>query len=111
MGASVASLAVASTSAQVNHLVLESPFNNLADEVCLHVQLNGVFIATNIHIFFNKPCTERKLSILFRSLEHDDFSRGDKMMAHNLRFVSAAFPEIKEETFCLRKINYQTFAK
>ena len=33
MGAAVASLAVASTASQVNHLVLESPFNNLADEV------------------------------------------------------------------------------
>ena len=33
MGAAVASLAVASSAAQVNHLVLEAPFNNLADEV------------------------------------------------------------------------------
>ena len=37
MGAAVASLAVASTAAQVNHLVLESPFNNLADEVFLQI--------------------------------------------------------------------------
>ena len=33
MGAAVASLAVASSAAHVNHLVLEAPFNNLADEV------------------------------------------------------------------------------
>ena len=34
MGAAVASLAVASSAAHVDHLVLEAPFNNLADEVC-----------------------------------------------------------------------------
>ena len=33
MGAAVASLAVASSAAPVNHPVLEAPFNNLADEV------------------------------------------------------------------------------
>ena len=33
MGAAVASLAVASSAAHINHLVLEAPFNNLADEV------------------------------------------------------------------------------
>ena len=37
MGAAVASLAVASSAAHVNHLVLEAPFNNLADEVCILV--------------------------------------------------------------------------
>ena len=40
MGAAVASLAVASTAANVNHLVLESPFNNLADEVSTHVLIS-----------------------------------------------------------------------
>ena len=38
MGAAVASLAVASTAANVNHLVLESPFNNLADEVSIYLE-------------------------------------------------------------------------
>ena len=33
MGAAVASLALASSAAHVNRLVLEAPFNNLADEV------------------------------------------------------------------------------
>ena len=48
MGAAVAALAVASTAAHVNHLVLESPFNNLADEVYVFV---SVFVSLFVSVF------------------------------------------------------------